>query len=366
MNGDKGDDDEKNSRPLPLQDLRKWISSEKTYAWIEEDDRKQAEFQKELEAEGTATNMFDDEDDSDDENEFPRVQEWTSSPTNPDGIGGYHPNKCTIDGEKEEDDAAAAAAAAAITIVFILSESYDGFGDTLWASARHIANQLAEPTKCRELLSPLLSSENDDHRHPLWGKSFVELGAGAGVPSWAAMRCGARVVCTDLASANRIRCIAECIERNVQKIKKDEEEEENNNSNGRKLLQYAEQARACPHEWGTLVDEVVESLNHPSSVDNDERCWFDVLVAADCCYMPWCHAELLDSIHALLHPEKGVALIPFALHGNTEDDDVWGIVEMAKEKGFEVEQLPTQQLTPPGKAMEAKQGLVHTLRLTKR
>ena len=45
--------------------------------------------------------------------------------------------------------------------------------------------------------------------------------------------------------------------------------------------------------------------------------FFDVIVAADCMYMPWLHTELLDSIDLLLS-DRGVALMPFALHGNTE------------------------------------------------
>ena len=43
-------------------------------------------------------------------------------------------------------------------------------------------------------------------------------GAGAGVPSWAAMKCGANIVCTDLSDTNRIRSLAECVERNFQQI----------------------------------------------------------------------------------------------------------------------------------------------------
>ena len=52
-------------------------------------------------------------------------------------------------------------------------------------------------------------------------------------------------------------------------------------------------------------------------------------------------------------------------HGNTKDDEVYGIVDKAKEMGFKVEQIPDTQLTPPTLEMDDKQGLVHTLRLTK-
>jgi hypothetical protein len=67
----------------------------------------------------------------------------------------------------------------------------------------------------------------------------------------------------------------------------------------------------------------------------------------------------------MLMSKSGVALLPFALHGNTDDDDVWRIVDRAKEKGFMVDTLTKAQLTPQGQGMEPKQGLVHTVRLTK-
>lgn len=79
--------------------------------------------------------------------------------------------------------------------------------------------------------------------------------------------------------------------------------------------------------------------------------------------MPWLHYELLSTIDSCLSRD-GVALIPFCLHGNTEDSEVCGIVDKAKEMGFKVEELPETQLTPPTLKMDYKQGLVRTLRLT--
>ena len=96
-----------------------------------------------------------------------------------------------------------------------------------------------------------------------------------------------------------------------------------------------------------LVDEVTKAL----SKDGDEP--FDIIIAADCMYMPWLHKELLTSIDMLLS-DRGVALMPFALHGNTDDNEVME-VDRAKDKGFEVEMLAEAQLTPPSEGMEAKQ-----------
>ena len=409
--------------PLPLSQLKKWIPSNKIYKWIQEGDEKQALLEKELEENSgyNVSNLFDNGDDSDDDNnnnysttskdgqrgkKTGRVQEWSSSLQCVDGVGGYQKRQDKQDHQQEElqnekiihdknnKNSNDTILFNPVNIVFILSESYKGFGDTLWSSARHVANVLANPIKCRDILSPLLvlqqenltTNGNDnnskDFISPLFGQSFLELGAGAGVPSWTAMHCGARVVCTDLCDTNRIRSIGECAERNYQLMTKkyQEELEKNHDENSFVvgLLKHASMSRVCPHDWGTPVDDVLLALNHYNiEIDqaetsdnikdedtniNNKR--FDIIIAADCCYMPWLHEDLLNSIYTLLS-DIGVALIAFALHGNTDDDDVWKIVDRAKDRGFSVEVLQSQQLSPPNAGMELKQGLVHTLRLTK-
>jgi hypothetical protein len=91
---------------------------------------------------------------------------------------------------------------------------------------------------------------------------------------------------------------------------------------------------------------------------------YDVIVAADCVYNPLVHDVLLESIHMLM-ANDGMALLPFALHGNTDDENVWGIVETAESLGFVVEQLESAQLSPQIKTMDSKRGLVHMLRLSR-
>jgi len=344
------------SAALPLSELRPWISKE-TFLWIEQADKKEAEFKKVMDDEGAdaVAGLFDNDDDEDDAI-TDRVQSWSSSLVNPNGIGGYQGNDGTgeVTGVNEEEQEEGS-----LRVLFVLSESWEGFGGLLWASARHVANILADEGKCRRLLEPLLKQrvvqgEEEEKGHPLLGASFLELGAGAGVPSWTAMWCGARVVCTDLSKENRVRCMAESIERNWRELQK----AKSLNSDDTILLN-ARKARSCPHDWGTPIDRVAQALNE----DGSER--FDVIVAADCLYMPAFHSELLDSIDRLLS-NRGVALLPFALHGNTDDTSVWGIVDIAKQKGFSVETLDSQQLIPSYNGMGSKQGLVHTLRLVKK
>jgi predicted nicotinamide N-methyase len=362
------------TRPLPLSELKRWMS-EDVFLWIREGDEKQLKLDKELEEHAymNASNLFGEteSDSEEEENRRRRVQHWSSSTTSPDGVGGFQQRKSSSSSVVKTEVRGSGDGHGDVNIVFILSDSYEGFGDILWSSARYVANTISNPITCRELLSPLLLSLRDDdndldnlssQQHPLQGTSFLEVGAGAGVPSWAAMKCGANVVCTDLKDTNRIRSMAECAERNFRQIGDD----------NHILLANAIKTRVCPHDWGSPIDDVVKALNNDSGCnendndnDNDkQQRLFDVIIAADCCYMPWWHSELLDSIHKLLS-DRGVAIISFALHGNTDDDDVWKLVDRAKYRGFVVEVLESQQLSPPSAAMESKQGLVHTVRLTK-
>ena len=74
---------------------------------------------------------------------------------------------------------------------------------------------------------------------------------------------------------------------------------------------------------------------------------------------------LLIYHYCKLLSKEGVALLPFALHSNASDDDVWGVIERAKCVGFEVEILSPEQLNPTDLGMDEKRSLVQTIRLTK-
>ena len=216
---------------------------------------------------------------------------------------------------------------------YILSVAGGGHGDDIWAASRRVANLLASPETCRELLKMDQSSSQESH--PLLGLHFVELGAGAGVPSWVALKRGAHVVCTDQAIPGRIRTIAECAERN------------RGDSEGRVWV--------GPYDWGSPVGEMMERSAGGG---------FEVVLASDCLYNPELHGVLLDSIEMLMAPE-GVGLLPFALHGNTADENVWGIVGLAESKGFTVEVLESAQLTPQCSNMRTERALVNMIRLSR-
>ena len=392
---------------LQLKDLQKWVTPD-IYEWLKEGDVEADKLKEEMEEQGTdaVTNLFSNDDDSssshndDFEGVYGRIRYWSSSKTNPNGVGHGH-------GESEPTDDVEDADETKKTVAYVISESFDGYGDILWSSARYLANQFSDPIKCRELLSPRYCGDTTSGHcvHPLRGLRVLELGAGAGVPSYMAMHCGAQVVCSDLDSPNRIRSIAESMERNYRSIVTKQ-----NNPKGEKdaagddddddYYHYTKLSRACPLKWGQPVDQVVESLNGGSDdssdintkneeLSNDQSAeskrpqrLFDVIFAADCCYMPWLHVDLLNTIDKLLIPlpsdgeatgdsnvnGTGVAVLTFAIHeGISKEEEVWTILDRIKEQGkFDVETLESIQLKPPRTGMLAKQGFVSTIRLTRK
>lgn len=367
-----------------------------------------------------------------------RVYEWSSSINDPDGIVGddhchqrFQEKIIQLQQHKSNEikDEQTIAPLDSTTssrrsssnmnkkVMYVLSDkNWEGFGDQVWASSRHVANLLADPIKCQDLLllrnstttdaGADFSSSSQQHQqhydqkkyHPLMKKKFLELGAGAGIPSWIAYQCGCpHVICTDQKVPNRIRCLAESAERNYrllqqqkqQQQRKCEEEKTNctqNNDTNSHSITIPLPMRICPYDWGDPIDQVTKALsltnveeeekniiydkNNDDNTRNQEHHQqnykFDIIVAADCCYMPWLHSKLIDSINMLLCSSGGVALLSFALHGNVNDDEVWGIVDVARSKGFHVDILDSIQLTPQKINMDLKQALVHMIRLTRK
>ena len=324
--------------PTHLHKLTKWVSPQ-TLQWLQEAEERAKQQQADTDDDDInyTASLFQSDADKEEELELlrHRIRYWKTSVDNPDGIFDW-----SHDEHSDENDG--------VNVIYIMSDSSEGHGDLLWPSSRHISNLLGNRESCLQILSPLHKDIIVSKQHPLLGLSFLELGSGAGVPSWTAMRCGARVVCTDQHVPERIRCIAECAERNYRDMQRMGCDEV--------VLENASKACACPYNWGKSIDDVVKTLR-----DNEK---FDVVVAADCCYMPHLQRKLLQSIDMLMS-QQGVALVPFALHGNASDEDVWGVVDKAKDLGFVVDILEPKQLTPSVVGMDMKRGLVQTLRLTR-
>ena len=113
---------------------------------------------------------------------------WESSTDNVDGVGSKFEGDYNDEGSDN------------IRVAYLISEAWEGYGDVLWASSRHLSNQFADPAKCRELLG--ISDDTETTTHPLDHRTVLELGAGCAVPSLVAMKCSAKaVVATDLDDA---------------------------------------------------------------------------------------------------------------------------------------------------------------------
>ena len=332
-------------RPLPLIRLQHWFPKS-IFAWLLEYDEAKQKLKLEMENENYGVSLFQDYSNGvrvdDDDSE--RVQMWAPSLDSPGGIFLLDDSKTSPDSVRTSKDEQRRR----MEINFVLSSSSHGHGSTVWPAARCIANVLADPESCCEALSwKVTSAQNktDESIHPLHGRYFLELGAGAGLPSWVAMKCGAITVATDQKVEDRIICMAESMERNFWDLRLEAN-----------MIHNARQCRVIPYDWGDSVAEVLAEVK-PAVL-------FDVIVAADCCYMPHLHAKLLTSIWRMLATD-GVALLPFALHGNTRDKDVWSIVDRANELGFVVEKLEPKQLQPDQIGFDTKRAFVHTLRLRK-
>ena len=340
---------------LPLSDLERWVLPS-AFEWLQEGDAKRAAIEEEIDEDeaGYANFLFSQEEklrgiENERGEQEPasgrEVFRWSSSRSNPDGFTG------TISAERSTESGA-------VNIIYVLNgESLAGFGDQVWASSRHISQCLADASACRKILGEddeeedaTSSSSSSSSTHPLLGKTFLELGAGGAVPSWTALNCGARVVCTDQAVTDRVRSMAESAQLNYEEMKAAFGEDD-------ERVLHASRAKVCPYDWGASIDELAQALG-----DREER--FDVIVAADCVFKPWLHDALLSSIDMALSP-NGVCFLPFGLHGNAPDEQVMSIGDKAKERGFKVSKLETKQLTPQKSCMEAKQAFVHTFRLSR-
>jgi hypothetical protein len=152
--------DPRRQQPLPLEKLSRWVSpSGNTLDWLQEGDEKAAAMQEELDAHGTAAivNLFsdkkydndDDDCDSIDSNDSTmdsegicgRLRVWSSSTTNINGIGSNY--SATTDEELQQYDVGSSK----VRVIYLISESWQGYGDILWASARHLGNQFAGTQK---------------------------------------------------------------------------------------------------------------------------------------------------------------------------------------------------------------------------
>ncbi len=133
----------------------------------------------------------------------------------------------------------------------------------------------------------------EDKEWDVKGKKVLELGAGTGLSGIIAARaCAQEVIITDYPAPEVIANIKKNVAKNVPKAAEIQE-------NG------WPQCWVHGHEWGELNQEDAFVQGHKGT--------FDVVIVADCLWMPWQHANLSKSISWFMKPE-GKAWVVAGFH----------------------------------------------------
>ncbi|CAE8617119.1 unnamed protein product [Polarella glacialis] len=204
--------------------------------------------------------------------------------------------------------------------------SQSGHGDVIWAAAEFCAEALVKGD-----LEVLVG--------PVRGRRVLEVGAGVGLPSCTAVRCGAQVVSSDIPDHERVLALATSLVLNLQEASAEQE-----------MACCAPRARAVPHYWG----DSCELLCSEGA--------FDLLLCCDCLYIPDLHGPLLDTICGCLS-SAGVALVCFSLHRTAPKTVIFGFFDLARSRGLEVELFCERQLPPRCANMPLERSYVYAYTL---
>eukprot|EP00929_Paragymnodinium_shiwhaense_P106950 TRINITY_DN72865_c0_g1_i1.p1 TRINITY_DN72865_c0_g1~~TRINITY_DN72865_c0_g1_i1.p1 ORF type:complete len:331 (-),score=47.09 TRINITY_DN72865_c0_g1_i1:199-1191(-) len=205
-----------------------------------------------------------------------------------------------------------------------------GHGDVVWAAAEYTAD-VFWTGKALQLIPKAQTGGFSACR-------VLEVGAGVGLPSATALRCGANVLCTDLESAVRLRALATTLALNLTL-------REANDS-----TRSTSTARVAAHNWGSDCSKLVAAGKA------------DFIVCCDCLYMPEFHTALLDTFTGCL-ADDGVVFICFSLHGNAPDDAVFSFFDVASGRGFSVEKFEETQMPSRCSNMPLKRSYVYAYTL---
>lgn len=120
-----------------------------------------------------------------------------------------------------------------------------------------------------------------DAEKELKGKSVLEFGAAAGIPSIICARMGCKVTASDYPDENLITVLKRNLSVNTRSIATDSRED-------------PEAARVIGHIWGERNDEFFAKIGETK---------FDYILLADTLWMAHQHENLLDDLKELLSPE---------------------------------------------------------------
>jgi predicted nicotinamide N-methyase len=204
------------------------------------------------------------------------------------------------------------------TVFYHLAPNAPGFGDVVWNFSTYVSECVGGTGADLQFVVP------QDASNGVSGLRMMELGAGAGLPSWTYLANGASVVCTDMAQPDQLVAMASSAQKNM----------EENAALGRHA---GAKGYVRNHNW-EQPEEVEELLACGSESEEGEARKYDVMVAADCIFLHRLHEDMLNTIVSCLKPTTGILLVGFSLHANVEDEKVFEFFEKAKKRGLTVEQ----------------------------
>lgn len=159
----------------------------------------------------------------------------------------------------------------------------------------------------------------EDEKWDVKGKKVLELGAGSGLSGLVAARAGAEtVIITDYPAPEVVANIRKNVEKNIP-------EDMRVGSEGKAARCWVQ-----GHGWGELSEDDHFAQEHKAS--------FDIILVADCLWMPWQHANLMKSISWFLKPH-GKAWVVAGFHtGRAKMAKFYG-EELLSEHGLELESI---------------------------
>jgi nicotinamide N-methyltransferase len=163
-------------------------------------------------------------------------------------------------------------------------------------------------------------------------RTVLELGAAAGLPSLVAAILGARkVVVTDYPDPDIVRTM----QKNIDEC------DETVESRGR----IANTVDAVGFVWGADPIPLLTRLN-PTDESHKER--FDVLILADLLFRHSEHGNMVKTINETLKVSReSVAYVFFTSYRPWKKELDMGFFDIAREQGFEVEQIAERRLDKP-------------------
>lgn len=186
------------------------------------------------------------------------------------------------------------------------------FATMIWQGARALSSHLAVNAKDK-----------------IVGKSVIEFGAGAGLPSFTCYKIGASVITSsDYPAPSVISNLLENVQRNVDVVtvltypNMAKLSSGNDPSSSIKCSKFS----VIEHVWGTDVTSLLLPLNGYQ---------YDVVIAAECLWKSDTHESFIASINNVLKP-GGTVFLSFSHHIPGLEHQDLSFFEIIKNNGFSV------------------------------